>query len=1075
MKLHPYFQNPAMLHIGTEPLRAYYVPCATEEEAGYADMLTTSRAISLNGDDWKFKFFESYHDVPENCIQKDINTFDYDTIPVPSCWQILGYDHCHYTNVRYPIPFDPPFVPDDNPAGIYIKDFSLTTKDTAWKVYLNFDGVDSCYYVWVNGNFVGYSQISHSGSEFDISSYVSSGKNRLTVLVLKWCDGTYLEDQDKLRFSGIFRDVYLLLRPEQHIRDYFVHTTVNDTFDHACIDADIDFAGNPEVRARLYAPCGDLLGENVVKHGILHFDVNEPQLWNAENPVLYTLILSTGQETIAQKIGIRRIDIKGNVIYMNGVNFKIKGTNRHDSDPYTGAAISRGQLLRDLQLMKEHNINAIRTSHYPNAPWATQMYDMLGFYVMDEADLEAHGCDAIYGGERIRRDLEEVQFDRTYGWLMKDPAWKTAVIDRIQHLVHRDKNCVSVFSWSMGNESGYGPNLEKAAAWVKSYDPDRVLNYENSIWQMIDTDYINDTSNLDIFSRMYAPVEFIDNYCSQPNKKPFIEVEYAHAMGNGPGDLEEYFERLYAYDGYIGGFVWEWCDHSVFMGKTIDGRAKFYYGGDWKEELSDGNFCMDGLVYPDRRPHTGLKEHKNVARPIRARLVSSGNDSNAIENPVIELDNKLDYTNIKDCYDIRYEIVLDGKVTSSGILPPVDCPAKQKIQITLPEKLSGAGNTFVHLHYLQKQDMTADLSPACNGKSSDNGLSSGNVILPTGYEAGHDQLIICEDSACAKYAVANACGFTTDADTKTPKALDHTKLSAQDIPHIRLAETETELILKGTDFRYVYDKYKGTFSSLICNGNSLIDRPIELNIWRAPMDNDRQIRLKWEKAGYNRARTKIYRTNWEQTKDAITITSAFSISAVAIQRILEGEISWTVENTGKICVSVNADRLQLLPPMGKELLAAMPFLPRFGIRLFLPKAYENVTYFGYGPEESYSDKHHNSYKGLFTNSVDGLMENYLRPQENGSHWGCSSVALSSKDGRKVLVSGNDFSFNASHYTQEELTAKKHSFELEKSPYTVLCLDGYMSGCGSNSCGPELMEKYQVKDKELHMAFTLELQ
>ncbi len=1068
MKLQNYFQNPATLHIGTEPLRTYYVPCATEEESKNADMLTSSRVMTLNGDDWKFQFYESYHDVPENCIEKDACTHDYDTIPVPSCWQILGYDHCHYTNVRYPIPFDPPYVPDDNPAGVYVKEFTLSKEDISQKIYLNFDGVDSCYYVWVNGDFAGYSQISHSGSEFDISDKVLEGNNRLTVLVLKWCDGTYLEDQDKLRFSGIFRYVYLLIRPQNHIRDYFVHTNVNDTFDHATIDIDMDFIGKTDVSAKLYTPCGCLLGETNAKDGNIHFEVEQPQLWNAENPVLYTLILSTGQETIAQKVGIRRIDIKGNVIYMNGVNFKIKGTNRHDSDPYTGATISREQLLKDLTLMKEHNINAIRTSHYPNAPWATQMYDMFGFYVMDEADLEAHGCDAIYGGERIRRDLEEVQLDRTYGWLMKDPAWETAVIDRIQHLVHRDKNCASVFSWSMGNESGYGPNLEKAAEWVKSYDPDRVLNYENSIWQMIDTDYVNDTSHLDVFSRMYAPVEFIDKYCSQPDKKPFIEVEYVHAMGNGPGDLEEYFERLYTYDGYIGGYVWEWCDHSVSMGKTIDGREKFYYGGDWNEELSDSNFCMDGLVYPNRRPHTGLKEHKNVARPIRARFADT-TDTTCQNIPkdisadalIIELDNKMDYTNIKDAYDIRYEIVTDGKIVISGILPPVDCPAKKKTTVVLPEKISATGNTFVHLHYLQKQALTVPC--LCT------------PVLPAGYEAGHDQLIICEDASCAKSSVADACGFIIK---DTPDNTDAQILETNSRPTtagIQVTETEKELILVGTNFRYVYDKFRGAFSTLICNQNSLIERPIELNIWRAPMDNDRQIRPDWEKAGYNRARTKIYETSCISAENTVTITSAFSISAVAIQRILESEIIWAVDSIGKISVTVNAKRLQFLPPMGKALLSPMPFLPRFGLRLFLPKSYKNVTYFGYGPDESYQDKHRNSYKGLFTNSVDGLMEDYLRPQENGSHYDCSSAALSAADGRKVLVSGESFSFNASYYTQEELTTKKHNFELEKSPYTVLCLDGYMSGCGSNSCGPKLMEKYQVKDDELHMSFTLELQ
>ena len=436
MKLQNYFQDPSSLHIGTEPLRAYYVPCREEAEANGADMLKASRAIILNGDDWKFKFYESYHQVPEGCTEKAADTTGYDTIPVPSCWQILGYDQNQYTNVRYPIPFDPPYVPDDNPAGVYVKEFSLTEEEAAQKIYLNFDGVDSCYYVWINGAFVGYSQISHSGSEFDITDKVTAGNNRLTVLVLKWCDGTYLEDQDKLRFTGIFRDVYLLVRPADHIRDYFVHTPVSEDLTKAEILVDLELYGSPSVTVKLYAPDGDFLAAATPSDGKVRFAVDDPDLWNAEHPALYTLILSTPDEVIAQKVGLRRIDIKGNVIYINGVNFKIKGSNRHDSNPFTGAAVTREQLLTDLKLMKEHNINAIRTSHYPNAPWATQMYDKYGFYVMDEADLESHGCTTLYGSKSEHVDMGEVQYEESYGYLMRDPSYENAVVDRIQHLVH---------------------------------------------------------------------------------------------------------------------------------------------------------------------------------------------------------------------------------------------------------------------------------------------------------------------------------------------------------------------------------------------------------------------------------------------------------------------------------------------------------------------------------------------------------------------------------------------------------------------------------------------------------------
>ncbi|HIS26444.1 MAG TPA: DUF4981 domain-containing protein [Candidatus Pullilachnospira intestinigallinarum] len=1030
MKLPNYFQDPQTLHVKTEPLRAYYIPCGSQAEAMEADMLTTSRAISLNGDDWSFRYYDSYHDIPEGCTAADADTCGSDTISVPGCWQILGYDKNQYTNTRYPIPFDPPYVPDENPAGVYVKEFTLDCEAASQKVYLNFDGVDSCYYLWVNGSFAGYSQISHSGSEFDISEYVHEGTNRLTVIVLKWCDGTYLEDQDKLRFSGIFRDVYLLIRPADHIRDYFVHTDVAENLSGARVWADIDCQGDVTVKARLYSPCGCLLGETEMTDGKISFQVDTPDLWNPEHPALYTLILETPGETIGQKVGIRRIDIRGNVIYMNGVNFKIKGTNRHDSDPYTGAAISRQQLMKDLKLMKEHNINGIRTSHYPNAPWATQLYDRYGFYVMDEADLEAHGCENIYGGGIRRGDNQEIQYEKTYGLLMRDPSYEKAVVDRIQHLVHRDKNCASVFSWSMGNESAYGPNMEKAAAWIKSYDPDRVLNYENSIWQMIDSDYTNDLTNIDVYSRMYAPVEFVDYYCTQEGKKPFLQVEYCHAMGNGPGDLEEYFERMYKYDGYIGGYVWEWCDHSVYMGKTIDGRDKFYYGGDWEEEIHDGNFCMDGLVYPDRRPHTGLLEHKNVARPIRAVL----KDASA---GTVVLDNKMDFTNIKDRYQVAYEIVTDGLTVSEGVLTDVDCPPKSAVEVQIPEKLPAKGNTFLHLHYIQKEE---------------------DLLTPAGYEVGHDQLTISRDANAAKTAVAKAVGYESCRETSGP---------------VTVKELENQLVVSGERFRYVYDKWKGAFSALVKDGSSLIEKPIELNVWRAPMDNDRRVRSEWEEAGYDRARIKVYETSWKISEGQAVIISRYSLYAVYLQRIVTGTLTWSVNGSGAVTIQAEGDRTPLSLNYSREPLPMMPFLPRFGLRLFLPACYDQVTYFGYGPQESYPDKHRDAYVDLFGSPVERLHEDYLRPQENGSHWGCTALAAETPDGRCLLVSGQEFSFNASRYTQEELTRKAHSFELEKSPYTVLCLDGYISGCGSNSCGPRLMEKYQVNDKKLSMTFTLE--
>ena len=468
------------------------------------------------------------------------------------------------------------------------------------------------------------------------------------------------------------------------------------------------------------------------------------------------------------------------------------------------------------------------------------------------------------------------------------------------------------------------------------------------------------------------------------------------------------------------------------MGKTFDGKDKFFYGGDWNEELHDNNFCMDGLVYPDRTPHTGLKEHKNIARPIRASLIDA-------EKGLIELDNKLDYTNIQDGFVICYEVVTDGEIVDEGMLGEIDCPAKNKVQIELPVEINAVGNTFINLYYLQKE-------PA--------------YLTPAGYEAGHDQLIICQDAASAKKIVEEVIeweeGNTANAE-------------------IKVSESEKEIVLKGENFHYVFQRQLGTFSSLIRNQNQLLEKPIELNIWRAPMDNDMNIKPQWKRAGYDRARTKVYSTEWKADENGVTITAVYSMAAAYLQRILEGTMIWKVDKDGKITVTVNAERVQLTPYLCRKPLKPMPFLPRFGLRLFLPKAYDELAFFGYGPDESYIDKHRHSFLDIFASAIEDLHEDYIRPQENGSHYGCSGLGIVTSDGRKALISGESFSFNASRYTQEELAAKGHNFELEESGYTVLCLDGYMSGCGSNSCGPALAKQYQVNDDKMSMTFVIEIQ
>ncbi len=1020
MQLPAYYEDPSVLHKGTQPNRAYYIPFGSEEAARRGSRLLSDRFILLSGS-WRFRYYANRFEVPEAFPQEAFDVSSFDTIPVPSCWQTLGYDRNQYTNDCYPFPFDPPYVPEDNPCGAYALDFSLTPEQAAQKNYLNFEGVDSCFYVWINGTFVGYSQVSHSTSEFDVSGVVRAGANRLAVLVLKWCDGSYLEDQDKFRMSGIFRDVYLLNRPESHIRDFAVRTPVEDGYTRARIEATLAWDGAPgEARCRLYDPEGELLAEQDAREGTVAFSLENPVLWNAEQPRQYQLVLEAAGEVICQDVGVRRIETKDGVLYLNGVNIKLKGVNRHDSDPFVGYAVGWEKVQADLEEMKQYNFNAIRTSHYPNAPWAAQLFSRYGFYVIAEADLEIHGTVMTYSEEPATgRGYEKYTLeDRIYGLLCHDPRFEEAILDRMQRNVERDKNCAAVLIWSLGNEAGYGPSMEKAAAWAKQADPSRLVHYEGSIYQM--RGYTNNLEHIDLYSRMYAPPEAIDQYCTEGVlKKPVILCEFAHAMGNGPGDLEDYFQRLYRYDQFAGGFVWEWCDHAVWMGRTPEGKDRYGYGGDFGEFPHEGNFCVDGLVYPDRRPHTGLREWKNVARPARASRREDGG---------LTVRNCLDFVNLRDYLTIEFEVTQDGRTVQRGQaeVPSVEPHGAAPLPVAYEDP--GQGTCCLNLYYRLKE---ADL---CR--------KAGDLL-------GFDQFVLRRE----------APAFLAGAETKggTPaEALAGTLAGA-----FSVTETERLVTVEGKDFRYVWNKHTGTFLTLAHSQISFLEKPMEWNIWRAPTDNDRNIRQKWEAAGYDRSTVRVYETQILESKAEVILRAKLSISAIYIQRILEVEAAWRITPDGRLSLDAQVKRNP-----------EMPWLPRFGLRLFLPRALDETEYLGYGPWESYIDKHQASRLGRYKAAVRDMHEDYLRPQENGSHWGCSWLSVANPQGGCLEAAGEDFSFNVSPYTQEELTQKAHNYELEPCGHTVLCLDYRQSGIGSNSCGPMLAPPYRLQEEAFRFALAL---
>lgn len=1001
-----YYEDLSVLHENTMPARAYFIPASKRMDNLVEHREESDRMQLLNGT-WKFQYFNSIYDVQEPFFEKDYDTENFDEIQVPSVWQMAGYDTHQYTNIRYPFPFDPPYVPQDIPCGTYAHTFVYHKDENAPKAFLNFEGVDSCFYVWINGSYVGYSQVSHMTSEFDITDLLRDGENSIAVLVMKWCDGSYLEDQDKFRMSGIFRDVYILKRPKQAISDYHIKTRIEDML--AKVEIEMKFYSPLNVKISIEDRNGAVVAlGSIAEEGTAVLEIASPELWNTENPYLYKLILETENEVIVDHIALRKIEIKDQVIYLNGQKIKFRGVNRHDSDPVTGFTISLEQLTTDLTLMKQHNFNAIRSSHYPNAPFFYEMCDKYGFMVIDEADIEAHGPCMIYRKE----DTDYNRFKRWNEMIADDPVWEEAIVDRVKLMVERDKNRFCIVMWSMGNESAYGCNFEKALEWTKNFDPDRITQYESARYRNYDETY--DYSNLDVYSRMYPALSEIQEYLDKDGSKPFLLVEYCHSMGNGPGDFEDYFQMIQDNDKMCGGFVWEWCDHAIAHGTAENGKTIYAYGGDHGEEIHDGNFCMDGLVYPDRTVHTGLLEYKNVYRP--ARVISYDKESGELV-----LHNYMDFDDLKDYVKISYELTQDGLVISKGKLPEVSAAPHSEGKINLKINVPESGKCYLKFIYHLKKELP---------------------LLDEDHILGFDEIEVSQKDAKCQLAEKWVEKTVTDSE-------------------LQVSEDDTQIHIKGREFAYTIDRRTALFTEMKFAGREYLSHPMELNIWRAPTDNDMYIKSEWKKAHYDKAYTRAYTTEVVQGKHGVKITSHASVVAETVQKILDVTITWKIEAAGKIDADIAVTKDDEFPD-----------LPRFGVRMFLDKKLSAARYFGMGPQESYCDKHQAASHGLYQANVDDLHEDYIRPQENGSHYDCEYVELNNSRYGIVVSAENAFSFNASYYTQEELEKKTHNYELTESDSVVFCVDYALNGIGSNSCGPVVLEQYRFDDVLFRFQFTL---
>ncbi len=860
---------------------------------------------------------------------------------------------------------------------------------------LVFEGVDSCVYLYVNGELVGYSQVSHSTSEFNITPFLHEGGNIISAAVLKWCDGTYLEDQDKIRLSGIFRDVYVLSRPSKRLENYIIKTEFSKDFSSANL---IFTAFGCDVSGILSDKSGNTAAEFTAKNGVLvSVKIKDPVLWSAEKPYLYKLTIYAGEETVGERVGFREIYIENGVVKINGKGIKFKGVNRHDTYPDTGYYASALQMKNDLILMKKHNINAVRTSHYPNSPLFYQLCDQYGLYVINEGDLESHGCVEVYN---------DFKWSTGYGgiaMIAMDERFKKAILDRSELLVTRDINRPCVVFWSLGNETGLGANIIEAAKLVKSLDDTRLLHYE-SVHKLDDTS----DSIFDVISRMYTPPEEMPTFLeNKEEKRPFMLCEYCHAMGNGPGDLEDYHEVFYSDDRFCGGFVWEWSDHGVILGHTEDGKVKYGYGGDFGEKHNDGNFCMDALTYPDRTPHTGLLELKQVYRPVR---VEKGTKKGRFL-----IKNLLDFVNAENILNCRYEIICDGEILGGGVVEFSAAPGgSTEINLSEAEKITDR-EAYIRFIFTAGEN-----TPYCEKD----------------YEVCFDQLKLCD--------VPEKKRFTEEGS----------EVQIEDLPLF--------VIITANKTVYRFNKRTSAFDSIKMNGKEILDRPLSFNFFRAPTDND-VMKHDWYRAHLHDYTVKNYGVKAEKNSCGAEISLRQSFGWSIHQPFAYMDIVYTVSGGGSLGISCKS-----------EYSNKVTFLPRFGIRLFIPKTFDRVEYFGYGPYESYIDKHQASYMGNFSSRIEEMHEDYIRPQENSSHFGCKHMSVT--DGETVIrfTAYEDFSFNVSEYTQEELSFKRHNFELEKCESSVICIDSQMAGVGSSSCGPALAEKYRLSLLVISAEFYMEI-
>ena len=963
---------------------------------------------SLNGR-WRFNWVEKPVQRPEDFYKTDFDDSQWDQIEVPANWQLQGYGIPIYLNHPYPFEKNPPFIQHNyNPVGSYRTTFLIPAKWKGREVFLHFAGVESAFYVWVNGAKVGYSQGSRLPAEFDITHHLKPGEaNLLAVEVYRWSDGSYLECQDFWRLSGIFRDVFLYSTPKVHIRDFEVKTDLDENYLDADLDVEVklvNFGSEMEQDLSLEAILVDPFENReyvIAESSTFSIDtersqsfltrVRQPRKWTAETPDLYTLvlILKDGQgnalEHTGCRVGFREVEMRGGQVMVNGRPVLFKGVNRHEHDPITGHYVSRDSMVRDVELMKRFNINAVRTCHYPDDPEWYDLCDEYGIYLIDEANIESHGM-----GYRP---------DVTLG---NNPEWRKAHLDRIERMVERDKNHPSVVIWSMGNEAGDGVNFVAGSDWIHQRDPSRPVHYERALLR----------EHVDIYSPMYMRIEGLKRYASRPQKRPLILCEYAHAMGNSVGNLQDYWDVIEAEPQLQGGFIWDWVDQALFA-KTSDGRPFFGYGGDFGDVFNDGNFLCNGLIQPDRNLNPHLWEVKKVYQNVKVTSMDAAAGQFQIEN-------KHFFANLFNI-NVLWELTEDGESIQSGALESLDLPPGQNADIVIPFELP-------------ESKMSSEYHLTVKFVLSEDELWA---------EKGH---ILAWDQ------------FALQAGTKAAMEVD-----PESLPDLALFDTEKQFVIKGDGFEARIGKESGALEDYTKGDMKLVTSPLVPNFWRAPTDNDNGNRMPWRQAVWRMAGPQrlVEEVKAQKRGDSVAVVTASYVLPAGMSR---QTITYAVYGNGDVVVTNEFE-------VGMQ---GLPNLPRFGMQMTIPGEYEKIAWYGRGPQESYWDRKTGAAVGQYGGTVAELIHPYIRPQECGNRTDVRWLTLTDENGAGWLAVGDPvLSVSAWPFGQDAIERAEHTFELSSGRGITVNLDLKQMGVGGdNSWGARPHEPYTLPATAYSYSFRL---